>query len=1309
MARAQSVRVCLCWMLIASMVCPPQVLAGDSIFGGWAKKKSRPKTQLEQLAEAVDKLEREIDCYGSVVIKQPDIWGEARWTSHRQEFEKTMKDELKNFKFTLNARITEADTSFALMAASLSAASGGAVGQPVPAPAQPQPIDAVTGQPFRTLEVQQPSVVDTQGNEIKGITIEPTVYLDQMARYIKHLHQLRRVNEGDDTADASGYALILMRIPASILPGSKTRTGYGAELTVTVTPELSEDLLPETFKDLVFNDLVDQLSLPILRLAEQRPWESEFSYEQSIEYQKEKARYSALADILKSLKENCDCQGDVSSRCDPGYMQTVRNNSVTAASMISYLFGDNRCAKYNNIPEHSRNNIAKERDDIRNAIIVTARENGLSEFQDVIGEITGIPDKLQNLCDSAKKNTLEVQDKVSIINRVVGNVQTVRNSRYGNFKEHGIMSLMPFQKDSPNDQKNQTLFTLDEESVKEYNNALGHLVEIGYFNKNDVLYLSHSDEMQSYPSWFMWLLSLFDEMRAINNSNQAARASERVQESINEAKLRINESRKIADSISDKIANALVEILDQSVAQIPDSIISVAGISSGVIATPRTSAARYSIPPTQIVCVFGDEHIKNVAKDIATFQHKSQRKTLHIFDVQGFLAEELEAAYGYLQNLEDERGVSPWNVFCPQISKSVRLLKYKQTDGHEALCKLRKDFDCFAAPPVILNGPNAISAISYRSPSSPQRLEVAPPPYSVPRNSADKKQECDECECNVCTTKALAWAILVDSALLNEQLYDDMNRIQKAKHTYFAPEYNPGFYGPNPSPEAKEIFNQYVQARWPIHVFALDPEVQEQNVSDAYARRRETQLALAMAFSNGEIGAKTFSRYARQTDFHLDTIALNRTVIGFSHGSDTFGWRFYPRVQVPPTPGRFKASWQTWVSGAPSRDDDLKCRQLETGPRELLAIVIMPSFLPYLRVDSRTNWFKLTDPKCKEFTTEDSVRMGHMIQYIHNCKESCMHENHMYRPGDVMRVMQAVNQLEKRLPLQDTLAQIPYENDLGGYRLFALGKRNLGPELIGFYGEPGVNLKGNTHLFLVGRGFNVNTTQVIAGGQKCDFDLLSRDVMRIEVKKDAYTTKIKVTGKDGKEKEEDRVDIHVATPYGVSGHLFVPVINESTQTPGVSFAPAEVYGCLQYDNLCLANAVSLAMNELNLNAPPFRGKTASAKLSMTAVFADGSERALQKDNKAITVDLDKFTNGVFSFNSGDLKKFFDSTPRLVAVEQPIALRVSAVVEGENGSVQTRASNQLLIKLAVQQPKPCCPTPQEMMWVIPQAIMRGCCP
>src|SRR5690606_33492711 len=75
--------------------------------------------------------------------------------------------------------------------------------------------------------------------------------------------------------------------------------------------------------------------------------------------------------------------------------------------------------------------------------------------------------------------------------------------------------------------------------------------------------------------------------------------------------------------------------------------------------------------------------------------------------------------------------------------------------------------------------------------------------------------------------------------------------------------------------------------------------------------------------------------------------------------------------------------------------------------------------------------------------------------------------------------------------------------------------------------------------FLLGNAFSVHETKAIAGGVEADFELMSRNVMRLTISKDARTIK----GRDGR----TLIDVHVATPNGISNHLLVET------TPG---APA---------------------------------------------------------------------------------------------------------------------------------------------------------
>src|SRR5262249_15833021 len=150
-----------------------------------------------------------------------------------------------------NASIQRSDQAFLFSATALSAAAGG-----TNAPNFSSSTGKQTGVPAFDVNlnnallpgVTSTAVLDTNGKPTGAfstpsntviqstplrqglpgfsqtqIKLEPTLHLDQMARYLNHLHELRRINEGDDTADSPGYSLNLMRIPVSVLPGNKTR------------------------------------------------------------------------------------------------------------------------------------------------------------------------------------------------------------------------------------------------------------------------------------------------------------------------------------------------------------------------------------------------------------------------------------------------------------------------------------------------------------------------------------------------------------------------------------------------------------------------------------------------------------------------------------------------------------------------------------------------------------------------------------------------------------------------------------------------------------------------------------------------------------------------------------------------------------------------------------------------------------------------------------------------------------------------------------------------------------------------------
>lgn len=345
---------------------PPTVRAGD-LFAGWGKTRGRVKTPAEDLAATIDALEKQLDVYGSVVVKQPDLYGEARWTKHRQEYERQLAGELANFKFTVNASEREADTAFFLNATALGVAlQSGTTGK---APAVQQIFTTPSG---TTPGFAQPEFVDLpnatvvasrDGTEVKGVALEPVLFLDQMSRYVEHLNQLRRINEGDDTADAPGYALNLIRVPVSILPGDQTRTGFGAEVSLTLTPELSIDLLPETFKDLTLNDITDQLGLPIVKLAEQQPWEVEKTSRLYLSI--DRSAFEQAKTILDKMDRNS---------IDPDALRKV-------ADIFDRTIGAGGETTLSAVPPEARDNVRDYRDVVRASIMQVLRLKNPEELK----------------------------------------------------------------------------------------------------------------------------------------------------------------------------------------------------------------------------------------------------------------------------------------------------------------------------------------------------------------------------------------------------------------------------------------------------------------------------------------------------------------------------------------------------------------------------------------------------------------------------------------------------------------------------------------------------------------------------------------------------------------------------------------------------------------------------------------------------------------------------------------------------------------------------------------------------------------
>src|SRR5262245_6074803 len=95
-------------------------------FAGPFRNPFRKKTSVEQLACDIDCLERHVEEYGSVVAKQPDVWGQSRLTKYRRDFEYIMSQQTSRFHETINATIRRSDQAFLASALALQAAASGA-------------------------------------------------------------------------------------------------------------------------------------------------------------------------------------------------------------------------------------------------------------------------------------------------------------------------------------------------------------------------------------------------------------------------------------------------------------------------------------------------------------------------------------------------------------------------------------------------------------------------------------------------------------------------------------------------------------------------------------------------------------------------------------------------------------------------------------------------------------------------------------------------------------------------------------------------------------------------------------------------------------------------------------------------------------------------------------------------------------------------------------------------------------------------------------------------------------------------------
>ncbi len=564
-------------------------------------------------------------------------------------------------------------------------------------------------------------------------------------------------------------------------------------------------------------------------------------------------------------------------------------------------------------------------------------------------------------------------------------------------------------------------------------------------------------------------------------------------------------------------------------------------IPSGSVRSVSVAGEQYPIAPSQLPYVFGQANLALLAELIRETQ---DNEFAHAAEIRGILRRHLESAYDLM-----ERGTGDPNTVIPLANKAL------------------------------------LNDISKRFRS--QDFGADGVSFNTHYKELFKKSLNDELRYT--PLGALCWAIAVDASLLNDRLRDEIRRadgcngfhcVTPVEHLYF--HWPASRCTDSESIDSEQAFRDYVTKRWPIVIFAQDPVVDQQNIADAYSLQRELRFAVAYSFANGKINFNQMQQFMRKISQESETIALNRTVTAFSHGNDTFGWRFSPRYQnPPPEKTNLHVLGNMIVRGGPPRDFQLKHSKLEAGQRELTAIMLMPSFLNRVKIDVTGNWFKLTNPDDLRITTGRMLEQGRRVKQLTETNTVC--DAHKYRPEDVQRLLVRLKQIDKMLPMQTHDVPIPYENNLGGFELFGQGNTALVPKLIGYEGVNVIDDKKGVDIFVYGKNFSIHETRVVAGGIALDpgdpptvaadggadgkskgvsgtetrpapawstkpmVEILSREVIRITIPSNANVSTD--SHHDHRTESHRFVEVYVATPNGISNKLQVQATPASSKPP----------------------------------------------------------------------------------------------------------------------------------------------------------------
>ena len=1143
-------------MVLAALLAPSLGLAG--IFDHKRSAEAPRSYSMVEVARMIDSIEDKIRDDGTIVLKRPDVWGQARMSKYRLDFEHAIRPsqfpEQDGFAETLQAVIARTDNasfqSETAIAAALTPTPRGNNNRRAPITIEPgdvpgrvdalsnsisatiglNPIaDEAKNEKTPTLDEVSKSFTnlgrtgvqfqavnrDTEGKPVSiGVALEPTIVLDEHKRYLDHLNEIRRVNMGDDTADSAGYGLYLFRMPASIQPGECTLKGHGAQLALTIRHEFTPDFTPETIKTLIINDLIDELAPIVYELI--RGGQGNY-----------RATLKKLDDLLR----------------DPNYVKLKAELEI-----------------YEQQTTALKARIKKRVIEVLTTYLKEPKLNK-KKIEDFVfdkkmeASSPKVRQAMQNLRDY-----LDSLDTAPLPMLAAADVETIADG-----KAQILLEEVLAKKVVPSGRAVMKIVPLDiAVTPPVLDSADPELVGImaGLAATKQILQKLVEPPSGSGPSGPSDVKSPVNP-KAGDNPVPGDGEDDRVpRDGVPPG----TPSPPLASDFPD-----IVQVATQQQTK-KDLAIFLAQTKAKELhtqlyrlvtsrPTTRLDDRAYPVPPSDLANVFGLENLLLLASDTSqAMLHKTIRAT----DVRSYLKRELNEAFAIMSGQGSDRGAMLGRAdFIDDVLRLVEGRAFLEPKPEPALTEER--------PTVPGRSPEwdaryqtlqeAYRWMIWNLPfhkALPVNLNNPPDTLKNPIPPIDEWYIGNR-DRGVGPLGPLCWAIAVDAGLLNRQLRKDIRRYQEHDGFECAGDLDAmHFYLPLPPPgllvpefvDADATFKSYVRTRWKMIAFALDPVTDQQNLGDSFSRTRDLQLSLAVAFAAGRINFQQFNRFRRQVQLEASTIALNRTVTAYVHGDDTFGWRFSPRYQTPPLErNNLQVAFNTIYRNGPRRNYQIDNSKLEAGQRELTAVVIMPSFLQKVRFDVEGSWFRLHDPDEVKPHTARKLEQGRKLIEVQQAVANVC-DSGRYRRDDLDRLMVKVHQLEAMLPMQTQVVEVPYGNTLGGFELFSYGSGALAPELVGFQGVDVVHEGEEFEVFLYGKNISLQETKVIVGGKRLasdgkdtpgDVEIISREIVRVKVPREARPALLR--GDD----RQLYIEVFLATPNGISNRLLIPF--EETPKP----------------------------------------------------------------------------------------------------------------------------------------------------------------